>query len=158
MAIADKKVFKRALKKTPRRSPMAYDAPAVESILGPPDKNTKKVNKPSKKRGVLRKSPLEKIRDNARRTPGQRRKVAKDLSRIRLHADVPEETRKSIVEIAGKMRLSYSSLTSLFIAVGLREQRAGRLDITNYLRPSTTPRFDYEVDVEAWQSEQGGKK
>jgi hypothetical protein len=133
--------------KLPRRpSPIVPDATAqaVESVIG----------QKGSTRGVQRKSVVEKMRERMHMTPGERKRIERDEKRIRLYADVSPEIRSSIIELAKPKRVSLSSLTALMVAVGLQAVQSGKLDIDNYLRPSKTPRFDYEIDVDAWKKDQ----
>jgi hypothetical protein len=153
MAIKDKKKLARVLTAS-RKSPLEESA-AVRSVLGSPDKSSKK--KSHKGAAVIRKTPQQKLLDQAKRSKSHRKKVEKDRQRIRLLVDVPEEVRKAVIAIAEPKRISWSSVTSLLIALGLREVQQGHAEMEKFLRPSNTPRFDYEVDVESWLESVKGK-
>ena len=81
----------------------------------------------------------------------ERKKAANRLPG-RVNLDLPLELKKRVFDLAEAERIPASQIVALFLTDGLRRLDSGDLNIKEYRRPSTSPRYLYTLDLSSLEN------
>lgn len=81
----------------------------------------------------------------------ERKKAANRLPG-RVNLDLPLELKKRVFDLAESERIPASQIVALLLADGLRRLDSGDLNIKEYRRPSTSPRYLYTLDLSSLEN------
>ena len=81
----------------------------------------------------------------------ERKKAASRLPG-RVNLDLPLGLKKRVFDLAESERIPASQIVALFLADGLRRLESGDLNIKEYRRPSTSPRYLYTLDLSSLEN------
>jgi len=108
--------------------------PAVADILGNLDKKQADARLPKADR----------------KAKAKERKKATDRLPGRVNFDLPPDLKKQIFDFAEKERIPASQIAAFLLADGLRRLKAGELSFNQSKRPSESPRYDWNLDIEGY--------
>jgi len=81
----------------------------------------------------------------------ERKKAASRLPG-RVNLDLPPALKKKVFDLADDERIPASQIVALLLADGLRRLESGDLKIKDYRRPSTSPRYEYTLDISSLEN------
>jgi hypothetical protein len=73
----------------------------------------------------------------------ERAKARKDAARHKVGLDLPRDLHETLRQIAGQEQVSISSLVAFLTQRGIKEYRAGNIDLFPHKRISRCARFEY---------------
>lgn len=77
----------------------------------------------------------------------ERQKNAERRGRRALY-DFPPGLIKAIATIAEEARMTNSQVAGLFLLHALQDYRHGKINLRDYRQPSSSPRYDYRIDLD----------
>lgn len=77
------------------------------------------------------------------------RKKAEERLPGRVNLDLPPWLKKQIFALAEAERIPASQVAAFFLADGLRRLKDGDLKIDPYLRPSGSPRYSWNIEIDS---------
>ncbi len=96
-------------------------------------------------------SSLEQIARRRQMTPSQRKKAARDAARTKVTYDFPAELIEQVDTLAREAyRCPASHLAALLVKVGLQAVSSGQVNVYDYRVPARSLRFDYSLDLNAF--------
>jgi len=66
----------------------------------------------------------------------------------RVNLDLPPALKKQVFELAEAERIPVSQVVAFLLAEGMRRLRSGELTFNPYRRPSKSPRYDWNLDID----------
>ena len=94
----------------------------------------------------------EKVGSKSDRAKKEERKKAASRLPGRVNLDLPLELKKRVFDLAESERIPASQIVALLLADGLRRLDSGDLNIKEYRRPSTSPRYLYTLDLSSLEN------
>ncbi len=88
--------------------------------------------------------------DRAKKAKERRKAESRLPGRVNL--DLPLELKKRVFDLAESERIPASQIVALLLADGLRRLDSGDLNIKEYRRPSTSPRYLYTLDLSSLEN------
>ncbi len=96
---------------------------------------------------------IEQKRDEARLPRDERLKKVKARQKAkarlpgRVNWDLPPELKQRIFDLAKRNRIPSSQVAAFLLLDGLKRLEAGEIDFSPYKQPSTSPRYDWNLNL-----------
>jgi len=101
--------------------------------------------------GMQRKQEERKLPTAERKRKASERMRAKERLSGRVNYDLPEGIKQRLRELARHERVPESQLAALALARFLADVAAGRVRLSDYRKPSRSPKFDWTLDLSSFE-------
>jgi hypothetical protein len=75
----------------------------------------------------------------------------------RVQYDLPPETKDDVAALAEELGVPQSQVAALLLEHGLEAVKKGEVDLSQYLVPSRSPLFDYNLNLEKFRKDKKKK-